>query len=144
MNSGNCFIFDPTYFRAYFPQFGDERIYSPAVLQQYWNWATFYVENKKFPCSRLSGVSRLHALNLMTAHLALVNTLAGNDDSPGIVTSATVGHVDVGLEPPPIPNQWQWWLGTTSYGQQLLALLQAKSVGGGYYGGAPVITAFRY
>lgn len=144
MQSGNSFIFDPVYFRAYFPQFGNPQIYTPDVLQQYWNWATYYIQNTTAFCSRLSGVSRLHALNLMTAHLALVNTLAGNNDTPGIVTEATVGHVDISLEPPPLPNQWQWWLDSTNYGQQLLALLQVKSVGGGYYGGAPVITAFRY
>ena len=73
-----------------------------------------------------------------------LNSLIGiAREVPGIITEATVDKVDVKLEPPPLPNQWQFWLGTTIYGQQLLALLQGKSVGGTYYGGPPVLAAFN-
>jgi hypothetical protein len=47
------------------------------------------------------------------------------------------------MQAPPAANAWQYWLNTSPYGMQLLALLQAKGVGGLYVGGLPERDAFR-
>ncbi|OWK47571.1 hypothetical protein FRUB_01270 [Fimbriiglobus ruber] len=43
------------------------------------------------------------------------------------MTGATIDKISVTLEPPPAPNAWQYWLQSSPYGQQLLALLQVVS-----------------
>ena len=139
---GSVLVFNVTYFRQAFPEFGNVSAFPDSTLQMYWDWATFYISN--INRGWLVNRARQHCLNLMTAHIAQIQLIGASGELPGIVTEAQIDKVDVKLEPPPIPNQWQWWLNTTSYGQQLLALLQVKSVGGNYYGGAPVLSAFRY
>ena len=135
-------VFNISDFRASFPQFGNPNSFSDVVLNRYWDWATYYVSN--INCGYLRDNARQLALNLMTAHIAQIQVIGAAGEVPGIVTEAAVDKVDVKLEPPPLPNQWQWWLNTTIYGQQLLALLQVKSAGGNFYGGQPVLSAFRY
>jgi hypothetical protein len=63
--------------------------------------------------------------------------------NPAVITSATVGEVTIGIEPPPIKNQFTYWLSSTPYGMQLLALLNVKGVGGISVGGLPEKSAFR-
>jgi ABC-type dipeptide/oligopeptide/nickel transport system permease subunit len=133
-------VFNVVYFRQAFPEFANETVFTTATLQMYWDWATLYVSNINW--GWLRNRSRQHALNLMTAHIAQVRQIAKAGEVPGIITDSKVDKVEVKLEPPPLPNQFQWWLGTTGYGQDLLALLQTKSVGGSYYGGPSVLGAF--
>ena len=139
---GSVLVLNIPYFRQAFPEFGNEIAFPDSTLEMYWTWATLYISD--INRGWLRGRSRQHCLNLMTAHLLQVHLIAASGKLPGIVIEATVGKVDVQLEPPPLPNQWQFWLGTTGYGQQLLALLQVKSAGGNYYGGPPVLSAFRF
>jgi ABC-type dipeptide/oligopeptide/nickel transport system permease subunit len=134
--------FDPTAFRALFPAFADPTAYPDALLTAYWDIAINYIS----PIDGygwMQGAARQLALNYMTAHLLAINGIIANGQTPNIVNSATVDKVSVGLTPPPLPNQWQFWLGTTPYGQQLLALLQVFSVGGFYAGSLPELAAFR-
>ena len=42
-----------------------------------------------------------------------------------------------------LKNQWQYWLNSTEYGKQLLAILQAQSVGGLYAPGGAGRAGFR-
>jgi hypothetical protein len=56
--------------------------------------------------------------------------------------TANIDKVNVSLTPPPLKNQWQWWLSISPWGQQLWALLQVNSVGGHYIGGSPVLSGF--
>lgn len=142
MSLPSILVFDPDYFRVAFPEFGNEVAFPTAKLQMYWDWATLYIS--KFNWGWLRDESRQFALDLMTAHLLQLDVIGAQGDIPGIVTEAKVDKVEVRLEPPPMPNQWQWWLGTTGYGQKLLALLQVKSVGGFYTGGRPVLPAFTF
>lgn len=79
----------------------------------------------------------------MTAHLTALSDLAAQSQTPGYEQSATIDKVSVSLTPPPNKNQWQFWLNTTPYGMQLLALLQSKSAGGFYIGGLPETAAFK-
>lgn len=108
------------------------------TLQLYWNGAINYVSDiGNF--GAVQGTTRQYALNWMTAHLIWISNVATANRVPGLVVGATVDKVNVTLAPPPLPNQWQWWLNLSPYGQQLLALLNAQSAGGFYapgpYGG---------
>jgi hypothetical protein len=133
--------FDVTLFRTQFPQFADETAFPDSTLQSFFDVATCYVSD--CDSGRLNGDCRLRALNLMTAHLVVISDLAAAGKTPKFVTSSKVGSVSVSTQPPPNTNQWQWWLNLTPYGMQLLALLQASSIGGFYIGGLPEKAAFR-
>lgn len=137
-------VFNPVRFRELFPAFQCTPAVSDADLQIQWDTATLYITNRyRAACCGLSLEQRTRALYLMTAHLAQIARLVSLGQTPGIMSSATVDKVSVTLEPPKVDNQWQYWLQSTPYGQQLLALLQVASAGGCYYGGKPELAAFR-
>lgn len=133
--------FDVNKFRTDFPAFANATTYPDATLQGYFDAATCFVSPQN--CGTLRDGCRARALNLMTAHLAALADIIASGQTPGQVQSATIDKVSVTMTPPPNKNQWSWWLGLTPYGQQLLALLAAKSVGGFYVGGSPEGSAFR-
>lgn len=133
--------FDAAAFRVAYPQYSDETAYPTATLQAYWDSATCFISARN--CGYLRGTCRTKAIWLMMVHLMTISALVLAGDTPGQVQSATIDKVSVGLTPPPIPNQWQWWLGTTPYGAQLLALLQVASAGGWFVGGMPEIQSLR-
>ena len=135
-------VFDVVLFRSQFPVFTNATTYPTPMLQMYWDMAICYI-NDEGNYGWLNGVCRQLALDLMTAHLTALSLLIVAGQVPGLVQSATIDKVSVSLTPPPQPNQWQWWLGLTPYGQQLLALLQTRAVGGFYIGGLPERSAFR-
>lgn len=137
--------FDVAAFRASFPAFADITAYSNQTLQGYFDSACIFIDPNTSSCwwLGLRDAAKYRALNLMTAHLAQLGTQAAAGQTTGQVQSSTIDKVSVSLTPPPNPNQWQWWLGLTAYGQQLLALLQAKAAGGFYIGGLPELAAFR-
>lgn len=124
-------LFDATDFRAQIPAYMNPVMYPDTVLQQYWNGAVNYISDWG-QCGRLRCESRRYAINLMAAHLIFLAGLVQQGQTPGLMQSATIDKVSVALTPPPLPNQWQWWLNGSPYGAQLLALLQVRSVGGGY------------
>ena len=118
-------------FRALFPAFTSTVTYPQGTLSLYWGVATNYIST--YPqCEAFNLSMQTLALNQMTAHITQLNTLAATNQQAGIVTAAGVGAVNVTLQPPPEVNQWQWWLNQTPYGQMLLALFEAASVGGYY------------
>lgn len=138
-------------FRQLFAAFANETTYPTVSLQMYWTVASDYISTKDSPCNMLNGASLQLALDLMCAHLATLFTADSNNvasgEDPGqagtIETSATVGSVSVSNLPPPVKDAWDYWLNQTAYGQQLLALLKIKSVGGFSVGGLPERTGFR-
>ena len=135
-------LFDPVEFRLAFPAFANETTFPTVMLQRYWDMAICYVDD----CGSygwLQGECRRLAINLMTAHLLAISVLIAAGQTPGLVQSSTIDKISVSLTPPPLKNQWQWWLSTTPYGAELLALLQTRSVGGWYIGGRPELSAFR-
>lgn len=136
-------LFDPAAFRAMFPAFADTTKYPDGVLQMYWDQASCYIANNGSPCSYLTGDCLKLALNLMTAHLLYLVDLVAKGNVPGMVISATIDSISTTLQAPPQKSQWQWWLNLSAYGQQLLAILQIKGVGGMYIGGSPERAAFR-
>jgi hypothetical protein len=138
------FVFNVTEFRVNYPQFENPLEFPDYYLQEWWNNATCYVDPTDNTCGVLQGDCRYLALNLMTAHLAALSVIVKNGQVPGLAQSATIDKITVSLTPPPLPNQYRWWLSLTPYGQRLLALLQARSVGGYFIGGLPETTAIRH
>ncbi len=136
--------FDPVAFREQFPAFQCTPPISDATLQMYFNNATLYISNRYRSCwGAFTVPQRTESLYLMTAHLTAISRMTAQGQTGGILTSATIDKVTVTIQPPPETNQWQYWLQSTPYGQQLLALLQVISVGGRYIGGSPQRSAFR-
>lgn len=136
--------FDPALFRQQFPAFADVALYPDAQLQRYWDMAVCYSTDVDYCKAELGVIScRQTALNMLTAHLLTIGTGAVTGQTVGMVQSATVDKVSVTIQAPENPNQWQWWLNKTPYGQMYLALLRAKSAGGFYIGGSPERSAFR-
>jgi hypothetical protein len=127
--------FDYETFVAQIPAYSNPTTYPEATIQAFWNTAIYYVTNVN-NCGGLTNDQRVYAINLMTAHLMYISGLIAGGQVPGLMQSATIDKVNVSLTPPPLRNQWQWWLSVSPYGQQLMGLLQVNSVGG-YYTGSP-------
>jgi hypothetical protein len=137
----SIFTFDVAAFRVQFPAFANDDTFPDAVLTQYWNQAITCISPVNY--GFLNGDSRLLALNLLTAHFTQSSVIIANGQVPGITQSATVDKVTVTLDPAPKPNQWQWSLNQTAYGQQLLFVLQSNAAGGFIFGGWPERAAIR-
>jgi hypothetical protein len=135
-------IFDSVAFRAQFPAFTSTTKYPDEQLSGYFTMATLYIFPKDW--GGVCGERLQLCLNLMTAHLAWLNQLivAGNT-SAAPVAGASIDKVSVSLVAPESKSAWTYWLNTTPYGKQLLALLRLLSRGGGIVGGSPEGLAFR-
>lgn len=138
MSNNAVFTFDAAEFKAAFPAFAS---LDDSTLQGYWDAAICYVSPDNY--GWLVDDCRLRALNLMTAHLAKLSEIIATGQLPGLEQSASIDKISVTMTPPPVKTQFQWWLSLTPYGQQLLALLMVRSVGGFYIGGLPERAAFR-
>lgn len=134
--------FNVTVFRTLFPAFANTTTFPDVFLQAYWDVAGAYISNNS-SCSGMTFAQQTLALNLMTAHLVYLSTLIAGGENPGIELSATIDKISVSNMPPPAPNQWQYWLQTSPYGAQLLALLQIAAAGGRMINGYPVFNSFR-
>jgi hypothetical protein len=134
-------VFDVTLFRTDFPAFADPIAYPDATLDAYWNAAICYINPNDY--SWLNGDCLQRALNLMVAHLAFITPLIIMGQNPSFEVSATIDKISVAVMPPPTTNFWNFWLSSSPYGTQLLALLKVKSIGGFYMGGLPESSAIR-
>jgi len=140
----SAIIFNPVLFREQFPAFQCTPPISDDTLQSYFDTATLYINNRIGGCVRSVTTAQLQQLlYLMTAHIAALNRFIATGQTVGIMVNATVDKVTVALEPPPATNQWQYWLQSTPYGQQLFALLQVIGIGGAYIGGNPEVSSIR-
>lgn len=134
-------VFNVTLFRQQFPAFASTTTFPDATLQMYWDMATCYISDEDY--GWLNDGCRQLALNMMTAHLTATSVLIANGQTSILIQSSTIDKITVTLTPPPVKNQWRWWLSTTPYGMQLLSLLAANSAGGFYIGGLPELSAIR-
>ena len=136
--------FDPVTFRVLFPLFADPTAFPGVKLQANFDLATGYVSPNEY--GDMTTAARAQALNLMTAHVLAIGVLVAQNNyqgQVGVVTGAMVDHVQITLAPPPLRSQWQWWLNSTPYGAQLLALLDGQASGGFFVGGLTERSAFR-
>lgn len=143
--------YDDTLFRAQFPEFSDTTKYPTVLLSAYYDMACEFIDSTDSPCRLLNGGGLALALNYMTAHILSLGiiasqSLAGGGGAPaqgGFETSASIDKISVSKVPPPAKDAWGYWLGQTTYGQSLWALLSVKGVGGLSVGGLPEGDAFR-
>lgn len=130
-------------FRATFPEFENTVTYPEPLLSMYWEIACDYISASDSPCAMLNGKSREYAINSMAAHLLVVAKKAARGKQGGFTTSSTIDKVSVQKLAPPVKDMYGWWLSQSPYGQGLMALLEAVSVGGISVGGMPERFSFR-
>ena len=134
-------VFNAALFRTQCPLYANVVSYPDATIENWWNIGSDYVSVEDY--GYLSGNSRAFALNLMAAHLLYLSEKIASGAAMGQITSASEGSVSVGITPPPFKSMLQYWLGLTPFGQQLYALLSAKSTFGFYVGGSGVTGNIR-
>lgn len=130
-------------FYAEYPEFNTEtyKTICPSAFRQAKNFIT--VHN----CGVLKNERRVIAIYLLTAHLSVLRlksqteTSSGGasagSGSAGLVASASVGEVSVSYQQIPATNDmFDYWLATTPYGQELLAMLNMLSSIPFYIGGS--------
>ncbi len=132
---------DLVLFRAQFPAFESSTKYPDVLIQMYWDEVTCIISDQSY--GLLYGCCRQLALNMLLAHFLGMAAAVNKGRQGGFVSSSTIDKVSVTKAAPPTPDMFSWWLSQTPYGIQLLALLDAKSVGGYYIGGRPESSAFR-
>lgn len=138
----NVIAFDAARFRAAFPAFSDTTTYPDALLQRMWTTATCIVSEKNEMCV-LTEKRRTAILDAMLAHLLFISNLAATGNNVGHVNSATVDKVSVTLEAPKANNQFQLWLNSSPYGQEIRVILHVAVVGGFRLGGLEERRGFR-
>ena len=125
-----AYSYSDAVFRAQFPVFQSQTAFPPDLIQNYWTTAATIVTNNDYGI--LANQGGPNAMYLMTAHLTQLGVLIGNGETPAVQTGAGIDKINITLMPPPVKTQFQYWLSTTPYGQQLLALLQVAAIGGFY------------
>lgn len=122
-------------FRQMFPAFSDTTKYSDTTIQIQLDTAQLYISPEE-NCLVSSAVLK-QMIYLLTAHLLSINTALANGDmsAGGQVASASVGGVSVSKAIPKNRTDFEYFLNSTGYGMQLLALLNLQSVVGIYFGG---------
>jgi hypothetical protein len=105
-----------------------------SVLQVYFDMATTFANNGNDSwCGGFNGSTLDLILNLLTAHIAQIqNLIAAGQTQISITTGAGIDKVNVSLMQPPVKNMFQYWLATTPYGEQVLAMARMQFAGGFY------------
>lgn len=129
-------------FRLAYPAFADDVKYSDTLINQYYATAGTFIPMNDVWCG-LNGAALDNALQLLTAHLLWLYTLAMRGQTGKIMTASSIDKISISVLAPPVRGAWDWWLMQTPYGQALLALLSGLSVGGWSVGGAPERAGFR-
>lgn len=122
-------------FRQRFPAFSDTTLYSDEFIQNQLDVAQLYISPE--PNCLVKPEIQKQMIYLMTAHLSELNSQLANGDASagGQIGSASVGGVSVSRITPQNKNSFEYFLNSTGYGMQLLALLDMLSVVGIYIGG---------
>jgi len=133
-------VLDITSFRVNFPAYSVEADYPDVRLNAQYAIGKCYIDDSD--CT-LPEECREYALQLMLAHLLHIQDSIASGRPTQIVTSATEGSVSVSLAEPPNTDTFTYWFSTTTYGLQLIAMLDAQSAGGFYVGGSEERRGFR-
>lgn len=129
-------------FRNRFEAFESDTAFPNAMLMRCFDSATCFINNVPNNC--LNEKCLTLALDLMTAHFCQLSVDSRREKEAAVVTSSSVGSVSVGAAAPPYgSSRWAWWLNTTSYGSQFIALLSGAVAGGFYIGGRCERAGFR-
>ena len=129
-------------FRASFPAYANDTLYPDALIEGKFITATCIISDEDEGVC-LSTKQRTRALYLLTAHLLFIDGLISQGQNVVFVQGATIDKVSVTATPPQADDQFNLWLSTTPYGQELIAIFTVATSGGFYIGGAPERAAFR-
>jgi hypothetical protein len=135
--------FNYALFQQQCPEFATSPV--ETTLQIYFNMALQFANqgNDNF-CGGFNGDALDLVLNYLTAHIAKQQAMIADGQDTVIVTASAIDKVSVSLLAPPVKNMMQYWLATTPYGKQVLALARAQFASGFYVSvGLPERTGFR-
>lgn len=134
-------IYDDDKFRQFFQEFKDAVKYPQALIEGYWAQANCIFDDEGNPLFKACD-AWLVVANL-TAHMMAIAMKAAKGRQVGFKSSSTIDKVSISMLPPPVKDQFSWWLSSTPYGAMLAALLEAASVGGFFFGGINERGSFR-
>lgn len=135
-------VLDIPKFRELFQQFADSTKWPDATISMYWDQAICMIEDDCYDCLDDCSCTELQVYLLIAHMLQLsINTTKGKQG--GLVSSSTVDKISVTKVTPPVSDMFDFWLGQTPYGQQLMTMLLINNVGGFSVGGLPERKAFR-
>lgn len=133
--AGNIVTVTVEEMRTQLPYFKDTDKYPDEVLSADLQQAQCYIS--PLSCGPLQGDCRARAVYLMAGHLQLLrDRLSVGNTGTGLQTGASVGQVSVTLTPPPVKDQFDYWLNLTPFGSELLFLLSSVTPMGFYVGGS--------
>lgn len=135
-------VLDIPKFRQLFPQFADETKYPDIMIEMYWDQALCMMDDECYECLDNCACTEL-MMYLLVAHFLALSTTTNKGKQGGLISNSSVDKVSVTRVTPPVNDMFDYWLGQTPYGQQLLAQLTAMLVGGFSVGGLPERKAFR-
>ncbi|WVW37746.1 putative head-to-tail connector protein [Aeromonas phage Gekk3-15] len=135
------FVYDDAAFRAMFPEFADVSKFPQILIEGYWEQALciFEADGNVF----FNACGAMLVINYLCAHMLQIATKANKGRQIGFKTASTIDKISTSMLPPPVRDQFTWWLSTSPYGAQLAALLEVSSVGGFYVGGINERGSFR-
>lgn len=131
-------------FRKRFPYFANPAVWPPDVIQVASETSCCFIDVARswYRCEKCRELME----ELIAAHILYLNgsALQPGQTNIGVVTSASVGSVSVGLTVNTASKSaFTTWLGKTPWGEQLLAMLSRLAIGMDYFGGSPERRAFR-
>ena len=127
--------FDISTFKATFPVFADSEIYPDTAINLAGTEATYHIRDGVCGMPMADENVRKYALNLMAAHILVLNvftdktTAKGEPTSGGNTFKSTIGSVAVenSKQNSFSIDDYSYWLGQTEYGRRLLALLESQA-----------------
>lgn len=126
-----------------YTEFSDQSVYPDSMIYRAGEGAMMHI-TPSVCWMPMVGKYRLYALFLMAAHILV---LAKKDEetvptgegtaAPGIEFKATIGTVAIERTKPNsfTVGDWEYWLGQTSYGRELLAYLETRAPVGVFLNG---------
>jgi len=133
-------------FRTDFDEFSDTQKYSDALLTRMLRTAKGFISTENF---RIEPDIRVLLIELMMGHLITLATTnpegvgASMAEEASEELSASVGSVSVTKAHPVVNDSFEFWIQTTGYGQQFLAILTAQNPTGVFYYGIPNVFGIK-
>lgn len=127
--------FDISIFKSTFPIFANSETYPDTAITAAGTEATYHIRDGVCGMPMADENVRRYALNLMTAHILVLNvftdktTAKGEPTSGGNTFKSTIGSVAVenSKQNSFSIDDYSYWLGQTEYGRRLLALLESQA-----------------
>lgn len=126
-------------FRDAFTEYSDATVYPDAMIEMQAEISKTYLCRSAFTDKKYKV-----CLYLMLAHVLLLRDLQLSGQTEILISKlGNEGDVSVSLATPPVESTFSYWLSTSTYGLQLLSLIEIQSIGGFYIGGLEEREGFR-